>query len=311
MGTSCEGQTEAASFQNAATSRDCSGNESFMDGDYTGVLEPGERVQPLLLVDRRPRAVAADDRGVARENEQFFPDRGEDGIGVSAPEVRPADGATKERVSREENGPVALEQEACRAGRMPRGMNRAQCVRAEADPLGIGERCVRRQGRLGAQPEEGGLLGERVVQGAVCRMEADRCARGFLNRARGGDVVEVRVGVEQCHGRELRRFEDAQDALGLVARIDDDRLARDRVREDRAVALERPDGKRFDQGLGAQGFTGTTVSTSWRSVRAGQAQMRCVEEGENWIAHSWLSGRRRSDAKSLRRLRGVKISQRT
>lgn len=124
-------------------------------------------------------------------------------------------------------------------------------------------------------------------------------------------MVQVRVGVKERDGFELRGLERAQDALRLVSGVDDDRLARDRVREDRAVALERPDRERLDEGPGAQGFTATTVSTSWLSLRAGQAQMRAVEEAESWIAHSWLSGCRRCDAKSLRRLLGVKISQRT
>ncbi len=94
-------------------------------------------------------------------------------------------------------------------------------------------------------------------------------------------MVQVRVRVKERDGFELRGLQRAQDALRLVAGIDDDRLARDRVREDRAVALERPDGKSLDEGLGAQGFTATTFSTSWRSLRAGSAQMRSVEEGES------------------------------
>ena len=166
-------------------------------------------------------------------------------------------------------------------------------------------------GASARRPKKAGLLGQRVVEGAVGRMEADRRSRGFLDRPRAGDVVEVRVRVDEGDGHELCRFESAQDALGLVARIDDDRLARNRIREHRAVALQRPDRKRLDDRLRAHGFTATTVSTSWRSLRAGLAQIGSVEEGESWIAHSWLSGRRRSEAKSLRRLRGVKISQRT
>ena len=81
-------------------------------------------------------------------------------------------------------------------------------------------------GAVGAQAEERRLLGQRVVQRAVGGVEADRRAGRLLDLARSRDVVEVRVRVEESDGRELRRLEGAQDALGLVARIDDDGLAR-------------------------------------------------------------------------------------
>src|SRR5206468_10745748 len=120
------------------------------------------------------------------------------------------------------------------------------------------------------------------------------------------------------------------------------------VHEERAVALERTHGNRLDQrhcssdrGLRTEdrglqrlvsrsrlveaaagsvlspkssvlrhGLTATTLSTSCRSFEAGDAQTFTGEERFNWSAHSRLSGRLCSEAESLRRLFGVKISQR-
>lgn len=206
--------------------------------------------------------MAAHDRDVARQNEELLPNRGEDRVGVAAPEVGAADGAAKERVAGEEHRVVAFEQKGRRPGRVAGRMDRAQREGTESDSFPVCERRVEGQRRLGAEPEEGGLFGERVVEGAVGRVESDGRPRGFLERAGAGDVVEVRVRVEERNRLELRGLERAQNALRLVSGIDDDGLPRDRVREDRAVALQRSDGKSLDERLGAQGFTATTVSTS-------------------------------------------------
>src|SRR6185369_10693446 len=114
----------------------------------------------------------------------------------------------------------------------------------------------------------------------------------------------------QGHGGEFLGFESPENAFGLVTGIDHDRFARARVGQDRAVALERSDRERVDQRPGRHGWTATTVSTSCFSRASGFAQTVSGEARLSWTAHSWLSGLRYSDANSLRRLRGVKISQR-
>ena len=63
----------------------------------------------------------------------------------------------------------------------------------------------------------------------------------------------------------LAAFEGPQDPLGLVAGIDHDGFARNRVGENGAVALQRADREGFDDRLRRHGWTATTVSTSWRS----------------------------------------------
>jgi hypothetical protein len=69
-------------------------------------------------------------------------------------------------------------------------------------------------------------------------------------RPRGRHVVEMAMGMEE--GLDLEALHAGEDLLGVVARIDDDGLARALVAEDVAVAAQRADRRRLvDQAFGA------------------------------------------------------------
>jgi hypothetical protein len=145
-------------------------------------------------------------------------------------------------------------------------------------------------------------------------VDPDRRPGGALDPGRPPDVVEVAVSVKERDRTAICRGEREQDLVRFVARVDHNRFARVGVRDDRAVALERTDRDRPDERSErsrGHGFTATTVSMSCFSRRSGDAHTFSGDERLSWMSHSSLSGRRCSEANSLRRLFGVKISQRT
>src|ERR1700693_4015214 len=87
--------------------------------------ESSEWIQASLFPDGGAGAMAADDQRRAGESEELAPDGREDGLGVAAPEVRPADGTAEEGVAGEENRYAALQKETGRAGRVHGGVERA------------------------------------------------------------------------------------------------------------------------------------------------------------------------------------------
>src|SRR6266508_6270387 len=102
--------------------------------------------------------MSADDGRGAGKGEEFPADRGEDGLGVSSPQIGPADRAAEESVAGEEDGLGPFEQEAGGTGRVSRRVDRAQRGVSEADHLAVVDRGVRRKRRARRKPEETGLL---------------------------------------------------------------------------------------------------------------------------------------------------------
>lgn len=166
---------------------------------------------------------------------------------------------------------------------MPRSVDHGNGESSERNLLAVVESSVGREGWFGGKAEEAGLFRERVVEGAVGGVDADGGSGRAVNRGRPADVVEVAVGVEERDRPAPRFGERPQYLLRFVSRIDHEGLTRLRVRQDRAVALQRPDRDRADEGFRqeAQGFTATTVSTSCFSRRSAEAQTFSGEERFN------------------------------
>src|SRR5207247_4824016 len=104
----------------------------------------------------------------------------------------------------------------------------------------------------------------------------------MVDRAGCAHVIEVGVRVKQEHGCRARALEHGEDFLRLVPRVDDNGLACSIVHENRAVARQRTDRKSLH---GDQRTTGTTVSTSWSSLRPAFAQTFSAEPRLIWIDH--------------------------
>src|SRR6201999_3912493 len=67
--------------------------------------------------------------------------------------------------------------------------------------------------------------------------------RSFLQACGAADVVDVAVRDHNLLQRELVLREESEDLRNVVAGVDDHRFAGRLVAENRAVALERADGK--------------------------------------------------------------------
>src|SRR5690348_8948344 len=64
----------------------------------------------------------------------------------------------------------------------------------------------------------------------------------LVELAQSADVINVRMGADDGLHREPPAAEKVENALDLVAGIDDERFARERVADDRAIALQHADG---------------------------------------------------------------------
>jgi hypothetical protein len=58
-------------------------------------------------------------------------------------------------------------------------------------------------------------------------------------------MVDMSVRADDRANLQIMATQDFQDAFDIVPWIDDDRFPRDRVSEDRAVALQQADGYHF------------------------------------------------------------------
>src|SRR5437763_507893 len=73
--------------------------------------QPRERIGPLLVADRRDRAVTGVDDRVVGELEEFFVDAAHQQLAVAAGEVGTADAATEEDVAAEHQRRLAAPEE--------------------------------------------------------------------------------------------------------------------------------------------------------------------------------------------------------
>ena len=156
IGTSWDGQTEAASFQKAATSSGFLGKRELHGPDYTGrSSKPRERVEPLLLADRRCGPVTADDGKVPRRGRTAVSRMDARIVSVSPPQrsVRPIE--RRKSVSPEKRtdwSPSSRKQ--VEPGVWPGvWIARRTCAPKEIVSPSR-ERRVRRKGRLGGEAEE-------------------------------------------------------------------------------------------------------------------------------------------------------------
>ncbi|MNC08318.1 hypothetical protein D3C75_558990 [compost metagenome] len=69
-------------------------------------------------------------------------------------------------------------------------------------------------------------------------MQVQRCAGQFLELARGKEVIEVSVSVDDAHQRQPMGQQASKDLVRVTARVDDDGLFGKRVADQGAVALQ-------------------------------------------------------------------------
>src|SRR5947209_19141399 len=85
-----------------------------------------------------------------------------------------------------------------------------------------------------------------VIERHVRRMQQAGCARAFPQRSEIADVVDVRVRMHEVFRARVQASETLHYFRDAVSAVDDDRFIGLIVAEDRAVAGEWTDRKRFD-----------------------------------------------------------------
>ncbi|MCY1412419.1 hypothetical protein D9M71_278230 [compost metagenome] len=84
-----------------------------------------------------------------------------------------------------------------------------------------------------------------VPQRLVVLVQVQRGAGQLLELARGEEVIEVRMGVDDAHQRQAVGLQACQDLVRVTARVDDDGLFGQRVADQRAIALQGAYGEGF------------------------------------------------------------------
>ena len=127
---------------------------------------------------------------------------------------------------------------------MAGGVVHAGLVVAKRKRLGAVEDIDRR--RLSdLEPEQRALLNGHVVQELVVAMQVDRDVERLFRSGHTGDVVDVRVRQQDGLDLDVEIANSAEQLVDLVARVNEDGLARSLARHDKAVLVERRDGSDF------------------------------------------------------------------
>ena len=167
----------------------------------------------------------------------------------TAPKVGASDGAPKQRVTREQQRglPRGLHQQANRSRGVPRGVEGPSLSAAERDRLVPGE-----LERGAGGPAQGWPSARPTPNVSVCMtawsqsqrfpaMQEDAGTRRRRHLARGHEVIEVGVGVDELHRFQTVARERLENAGRLVTGIDDQGFGGIRAGDDGAVAAEQAD----------------------------------------------------------------------
>jgi hypothetical protein len=90
-----------------------------------------------------------------------------------------------------------------------------------------------------------GLRIEHLEQGVVVLVKQDGRAGGGAKLHRAPYVVDVGMGDDDLLDLQVMLADKRENVFNVIAGVDDHRFARGFVADDRAVALQRPDGEDF------------------------------------------------------------------
>jgi hypothetical protein len=190
-------------------------------------------------------AVARDDRDLVRQVEKAGVDGFDDLRVVASGEVGAADASREESVAGEdhfERGEMQTDGTLSVSG----GVDDLGGVVFEAYAAAVGQGFIGRSGFGCFDAEPGCLGGHHLEERKVCLIQVDWGAGKGLEFEGTADMVDVGVGDEDLLQSESERGEAAVDAGDFVAGVDDDGLAGFLVGKDGAIALQRADGKGFE-----------------------------------------------------------------
>lgn len=102
---------------------------------------------------------------------------------------------------------------------------------------------VRRRHRRVGHAEHAALHLQVVPEELILLVQVQRRSGLLLHLPGREEVIEVGMGVDDAHDLQPVGIQARHDQIGVATRIDHDGLLRQRVTDDGAVALQRPDGK--------------------------------------------------------------------
>jgi hypothetical protein len=207
--------------------------------------------------------VSGDDYDFVGKRQKAVMDGTDELFFVTSGEVCSAYGTCEEGVSGDEQG-LVREIKARAALGVAGGVEDYAGETGDGDGLVVGEVGVGRSDFRSRNAEPACLFVHHLDQGDVKLVIEDGGAGETLQLLGAGDVVDMSVGNHNLLEGELVAGERRDDAIDVVAGVDDDGFAGGLVPEDRAVALEGADYEDFvDHILGGQFSWSLLVDRFW------------------------------------------------
>jgi hypothetical protein len=201
-----------------------------------------------LAADGSGGAVAGVDDGVIGELEEFGLNGIHNFIQRAAPEIGAADAAGEERVSREELRLGELnwagifgEIEADAAGRVAGSVNDIGLEATPTEGVPFLEEMIDVDEFGGLDTKKIGLDVHGVIEREIVVVHHDGRAGVLMELGEAANVINVGVGTDDDFDGELVAAEKTEDALNLIAGVDDDGFAGFGIADDQTIALEHAD----------------------------------------------------------------------
>lgn len=212
------------------------------------------------MADGGGGTVAGMDDGVVGELEELGFQGIHKLIKRAAPEVGAADAAGKERVSREELrlGQLDLagifgEIQRDAAGGVTGGVNDIGLEAAPTESVAFLEKMIDVDEFGSFHAEEIGLDLHGVIEREIIVVHHDGRASVLMELGKAADMINVGVGTDDDFDGEFVTAKKAEDALDLIARVDDNGFAGIGIPDDQTVTLEQADGQLDVDHLGIGG----------------------------------------------------------
>lgn len=200
---------------------DCSAAEKFHETSGAH-----ERILAHLVAEAGVRAMAGHHDGLLIQAVQPFLDGTNDSPLIATPQIGAPYATTEQRIASDQQL-VLGEPETHRTRRMPWGVQGHAATAGQL--LVVAQPAIRRRHRRVGHAEHLALHLQVFPQRLVGLVQVQRGTGQFLELARGEEMVEVGMGVDDAHQGQAMMLQAGEDLLLVPARVDDDGLFAERV----------------------------------------------------------------------------------
>ena len=169
--------------------------------------------------------------------------RGIERFPIAVGQIRAADRAGKQTVPAEDHT-VVVERHV--SGGVAGHVHDRELLRANAHAIALRQFAIGGRRSIDADAESQRCIHGYFVQRSFQGMHVDRNGMRLQHSRKTTEVIEVRVRQPDALERRARGPQGREDALRLIAGIDQHRAIRRLIDDEVAVLLERPDGQRLD-----------------------------------------------------------------